>query len=129
MEDMISVFPGVSVVSVVLRMVLFLLQRPRRHQGGHHFCLPWCLRGFCSNEKLLFFLLRYALKVQWRSVVSEAGTDSSAVIVAGTVGLECDVVVTLTAAQIYGLLGVDWYEQEMVLNISILRHFSQLICL
>ena len=67
--------------------------------------------------------------MQWRSVVSEAGTDSSAVIVAGTVGLECDVVVTLTAAQIYGLLGVDWYEQEMVLNISILRHFSQLICL
>ena len=84
----------------------------------------WCHCGFCRIEKWLFscygnhadtregiisvflgflvasVVLRYVFQVQRRSVMSDVGTDSSAVIVAGTVGLECDVVETFMAAQI-----------------------------
>ena len=82
-ERIISVIHDVSVVSFVMRHILFSL-------------------------------LRHALQVQRRSVVSEAGTDSSVVIVAGTVGLDVSRCCIPHGDADIWTAGVDRYEQEIV---------------
>ena len=50
---------GASRVATMTSFFVFRgVQKPQGHQGGHHFRPPWCVCGFCSNEKVFILLLQ-----------------------------------------------------------------------
>ena len=49
-EDIISVFPCVSLGCLVNKLVFYCYREPQGHQGGHHSCFPLCRDELSSNQ-------------------------------------------------------------------------------
>ena len=59
---------GASRVATMTSFFVFRgVQKPQGHQGGHHFRPPWCVCGFCSNEKVFILLLQRTTQTPGRA--------------------------------------------------------------